>query len=134
MARRLTFERIATTEDTGDPVIHATFSDVGSFANIVVDQEDELLRVTHVDSEVRGDMKRILDEVVEQIGWTRVRFMLPLDDMKAEGTQKLIDRLNGFEKMIEEVESPDGDTMKVDSYDGEWKIEANDEERDQDEE
>ena len=98
-SRRLSFEKIAETEDTGEPVIEARFEDTASFLNVILDQENEVLRVAHVQSNYQGDMKRMMDEIVSQIGWNDVRFLTPLTEFGSP----LEDRLEGFEKQTEEL-------------------------------
>ena len=114
--RRLRYEQIATTEDTGDPVIKAEFEDVGSHAEIIIDQQDKILRVANVDSRSQGDMRRILDDVTQQLGIYTLRFLNPLTEY---GSQ-IEDRLHGFEKDVEEFSHPDGGTVKIETLVGEW--------------
>lgn len=122
MTRRLTFDRLATTEDSTDPVIHAELPDTESYANIIYcgSLDPAELRVAHVASRRQGDMAVILDEVVEQTGVTLVRFLTPLDGLKDEGATKLMDRLDGFTEAVETV-THDGDELEVESYVGEWR-------------
>lgn len=119
MHRELTFEKIATTEDTGEPVIHAELPDTNSYLNVVIG-EDQIIRVTHVESFHSGDMKIMLDEVTSQLESKHVRFMVPLG--KELGSD-LEDHIYGFEKITVSVEAPDGGTMQVEALDGEWDYE-----------
>jgi hypothetical protein len=114
--RRLTFDRIGTTEDTGHPVVHAELPDTGSWMNIIVDGTDDMIRVTHVESAQRGDMKVLLDEIVDQLDETHVRFMTPLGDA-------LERRLHGFETIYESVSaSTPVDDDEVEALDGHWHL------------
>lgn len=110
--RQLTFKRIATTEDTGDPVIQAEFTDVGSHMKVIIDTADEILRVAFVKSEAKGDMSRILDEIVRQVGWTHVMFLTPLND-------QLEAKLDGFTEGTEYIERMD-DVLTY--LEGEWTV------------
>lgn len=123
MTRRLTFDRLATTEDSADPVIHAELPDTASYANIIYcgSLDPAELRVAHVASRRQGDMAVILDEVVEQTGVTLVRFLTPLDELKDDGATNLMDRLDGFTEATETV-THDGDELEVESYVGEWRL------------
>ena len=114
--RRLRYEQIASTEDTGDPVIRAEFEDTGSHAEIIIDQQYNLLRVGFVESEADGDMRRILDDATQQLGITTLRFLNPLTEY---GSQ-IEDRLHGFEKEVEEFPHPDGGTIEIETLVGEW--------------
>lgn len=117
MARDLTYERIATTEDTGEPVIHAELSDTGSYVNAVISGDREVIRVTHVESFHKGDMALMLDSMTRQLATQDVRFMVPLGE--AVGSD-LAAKLDGFEQTTEVVQDPDGGTMEVEVLVGEW--------------
>ena len=118
--RRLRYEQIATTEDTGDPVIRAEFDDVGSHAEIIIDQQNGILRVANVDSGNKGDMRRILDETTQQLGIYTLRFLNPLTEVGSP----IEDRLHGFEKEIEEIQRPNGETVKCETLVGIWNPET----------
>lgn len=122
--RRLTFEQIDTTEDTGDPVIQADLPDTGSWLIVIPDPfpDPECLRVQQVDSKRRGDMKTMLDEIVTQLGQTTLRFMNPLDELKSGDAPRLKDRLYGFESDRETFEKPSGEEITVETYVGEWVV------------
>lgn len=96
-SRRLSFDRIATTEDTDDPVIRAELPDTGSWMTVILETEPETIRVAYVESKARGDMAWMLDEVVRQMGWNDVLFLSPLND-------QLVDRLHGFSEETEYIE------------------------------
>lgn len=115
--RRLRYEQIATTEDTGDPVVKAEFGDVGSHVKFIIDQQEGILRVANVDSRNKGDMRRILDETTQQLDIYTLRFLNPL----TEYGSTIEDRLHGFEKEVEELPHPDGGTVKIETLVGEWE-------------
>lgn len=108
MARKLQFEQISTTEDTNDPVVRAWFEDSGSHADVIVCQDDELLRVWYVLSNVKGDMKKMIDEIVKQTGITIVDFLEP-----EALSGKIKDRVNNWERLEETVQTPDGPKKSV---------------------
>lgn len=112
------FRVIATTEDTDDPVLRAGVRGSLSYANIILDQENHILRVANVESNEKGHMKAILDTVVEQTGWTEVRFMVPISEYLIG--DNLEDRLHGFEKTTERLPGPDGE-VEVETLVGKWK-------------
>lgn len=120
MSRELTYDRIATTQDTYEPVIHAELEDTGSYINAVISDDQSLIRVTHVLSNHTGDMKILLDSITRQLETKQVRFMVPLG---AEFGSNLEAKLDGFEKTTEEVHDPDGGTMNVPVLVGEWDYE-----------
>jgi hypothetical protein len=116
MTRHISYDAIATTEIEGNPVIRCEIDDVGSWMHVVVDREDDILRVTHVESHYPGDMSLMLDETVSQLEMPHVRFMIPLGG-------DLPEKLNGFDLIEEDVEGPDGwDT--VEALDGRWVVDA----------
>lgn len=117
MTRHLSFERIATTEDSGDPVLRAEFDDTNSYLTAVICNDRETVRVTQVWSERDGDMSRMLDAICRQLDTSDVRFMVPLgEDLDAH--------LHGFERTTEDHHDPTGGTMEVEVLRGEWTPEA----------
>lgn len=114
--RRLRYQQIATTEDSDDPVIRATFEDTGSVAEIIIDQGDGILRVGTVTSRRKGDMRLILDDVTTQLGIFTIRFLNPL----TEYGSTIEEHLDGFEKEIEEHPHPDGGTIEIETLVGVW--------------
>jgi hypothetical protein len=125
MTRPVNAEIIARTEDTDDPVCEIKLEDSGSFIHTIVDHQEECIRIMMVESRVKGDMSRLLDTWVKQFEYDEVRFMNPLDELKTG--EKLIDKLDGFEKMTEEIsEEMKKDTGhdKVEAYVGEWEVET----------
>jgi len=112
--RYLSFEQIATTEDTGDPVIRAEFEDTESYVNAVICNDRETIRVTHVKSFYDGDMSRILDAMTRQLDTTDVRFMIPLGS-------DLRNHLHGYEKTTEKHVDPNGGIVEVEVLVGNWE-------------
>lgn len=123
MSRKLTYEKIATTEDTDDPVINAKLEDTGSWMNIIVDSEDEIIRVAHVVSKRKGDMSTILDDVVQQLELDHVQFVHPLDDMLGrEPGERLLDKLHGFEERTLDISDHERPVDQIDVYEGTWQL------------
>lgn len=120
MTRKLTFDRIATTEDSNDPVVRAELTDTESFGYFIIPTDLDRIHVYLIESQVRGDMKLILDEVVEQLNTNELWFLWPLDDAKPDRVTKLEDRLHGFEEIVKEVHFPDKGEVKMNAYVGEW--------------
>lgn len=121
MKRTLSFDRIATTEESEDPVIKAVFPDSGSFMVFNVDRDSHLIRITHVKSEIEGDMKKMIDEITEQIGIYHIRFMNPVDHLTPG--KRLLDVLDGFEKIVVDMRDLDSPLDEIDAYDGIWRSE-----------
>lgn len=111
--RKLTFERIATTENSGDPVIEARLEDTGSFAIVIVTDE-EFLRVANVESNRKGDMKILIDEVTEQLDRRRIWFLNPLGG-------GLEERLEGFERTTKPIDDPDAPQPVQEVLEGVWE-------------
>ena len=120
----VTFAGIATTEDTGDPVIRASITDTKSYMDMILDRAEQTIRVWLVESQSQGDMKRMLDETVTQVGWNDVIFLSPLDDKKFDALPTLKERLQGFEKRVEEHESPEGELFEQEQYISRWETPA----------
>lgn len=112
MARKLSFERIGTTEDTDDPVIRATLEDTGSFLDAIIPDGGEEIRVWFVQSNHQGDMKIMLDEIVAQLDETHVLFLSPLTD-------RIDERLHGFERRTHEIVLPEGTVEEQEILEGE---------------
>lgn len=123
MSRKLTFNRINTTEDTGDPVIRAELEDVGSRMDFIVLSDENLIRVWYVQSKHKGDMKIMLDEVTNQLGFNNVDFLEP--DTSHELFDKSIEEvLDGFERKEEIVDrTSEGDPIKSTYLTGKWNNE-----------
>lgn len=144
--RRLSFEQIAQTQDTGDPVIRGALEDTGSWVTFTPDPypDPEVIRIQHVESKHRGDMATMLDEIVTQLDQQTVRFMNPLDDLEesfdtshpnslrptpgmvsgdasapGQENESLLDRLHGFEPDVERF-THKGEEIEIESYVGEW--------------
>lgn len=117
VTRRLTFEQIAITEDTGDPVLRGELPDTSSYLNAVLSDDLSTIRVTHVFSNRDGDMSTMLDTMVRQLDTTDVRFMVPLGK---EFGSDLEDHLHGYEKTTEEHAHPTRGTIEVEVLVGEW--------------
>lgn len=118
----VTYEGLDRTEDTGDPVIRVRVRGTPSKMDTILDRENRTINVWHVNSERTGDMKRMLNGVVSQLGWTSVCFLSPLDDLKADHQTQLKDRLDGFEPTTETIEHPDGREEEQLRYVGEWNV------------
>lgn len=118
----VTYEVLDTTRDTGDPVFRVRVQETGSKMDAILDRAERVIRVWHVRSERRGDMSQMLDGLVSELGWTDVCFLSPLDDLKEDGATRLIDRLDGFEKVTETIKRPDGKREKQDRYVGTWAV------------
>lgn len=116
-ARTLSFERIATTEDTAEPVVHAEFEDTGSYVNAVICDDRSVIRVTHVKSFLDGDMSRMLDAMTRQLDTTDVRFMVPLGP---EFGSDLRDHLRDYTETRETHDGPDGE-VEVEVLRCEWR-------------
>lgn len=123
MSRKLTFNRINTTEDTEDPVIRAELEDVGSRMDFIVLPDENLIRVWYVQSKHKGDMKIMLDEVTNQLGFNNVDFLEP--DTSHELFDKSIEEvLDGFERKEEIVDrTSEGDPIKSTYLTGKWNNE-----------
>lgn len=134
-SRKLTFEQIDTTHDTGDPVIQAQLQDTNSLAIFTINYHWDAVMIHLVDSFREGDMSVLLDEIVRQAPTSGgnsgfVVFTNPLDWSPYEsdrvGDRGLFDKLDGFEKTeIEPEELPDdgaevptGDAVRA--YVGVW--------------
>lgn len=116
--RKLSYDRIATTEDTGDPVIRAELEDTGSYVNVIV-AGDGIIRIANVESRYQGDMKTIVDDLVDQLETERIWFMNPLTEFGSNLEQ----RLHGFEKKTVDIHSPGTDVDKIEVLEGEWLME-----------
>lgn len=116
--RKLSYDRIATTEDTGDPVIHAELEDTGSFVDAIV-AGDGIIRIAHVESRRQGDMKVIVDDMVEQLETSTIWFLNPLGE---ELGSNLEERLHGFEKKTVDIHSPGTDVDEIEVLEGEWEV------------
>lgn len=103
MSRELTFEQLATTEDTGELVLRAEFPDVGSMCDVIL-VEGDALHVWLVESNVKGDMKRMIDEIVRQTGRQEVVFLSPLD------FSNIRERVYDYEEVTETL--PNGKKQK----------------------
>lgn len=114
---------IARTEDSDDPVLRGRLPS-GSYTYVILDQANRRLNIYLVKSFKRGEMKVLIDEVVRHTGWTSIRFLTPLDDLKPDGVVRLIDRLEGFEHIKfdpGENRLPNG-PAEMEAYDGEWRL------------
>lgn len=121
MSRKLVFDRIATTEDTNDPVIKARFPDVGSYMDFIYLQNEGIIRVWIVESHVKGDMRRMMDEVTSQLNVYDVDFLQPEVSEEQYG-MNIKEVLDGFEKHEEIVtDSRTGERLKSTYLRGEWK-------------
>lgn len=115
--RKLEFTRISTTTDTNEPVVRAELVDTGSFMNVIIADDDDILRVAHVFSNREGDMRILLDETCRQLETKEVWFLSPLGK---EFGSSLEDKLDGFESRTVEVESPEFPAKKIEVLAGEW--------------
>lgn len=113
--RNIEIEKVAETEITAHSVFHAEFDDTGSWLRFIPDSERDVLRITHVESRLKGDMSTIIDHIVPQVETNNVRFMIPLDG-------PLSDKLNDFELVEETLPGPDGDNT-VECLAGVWETE-----------
>lgn len=107
MNRKLTFDRIGTTEDTGDPVIRAEFEDTESYLDAIIVQDEELIRVWMVESNIKGDMKKMMDEITSQLDIYDVHFLEP-EAFELLGKEADIKQaVNGFERKEKLIDKPD---------------------------
>jgi len=109
-------EQVDRTQDTSDPVFQAAIGESWLSFLFPTDRNDDLW-IHMVQSDKRGDMKRMLDHICLKYECTRIRFCTPLNDSLAE-------RLNGFRHESEVVDNPDspfhGSVFK--SLVGTWEV------------
>lgn len=96
MSRTLRTDIIATTEDTNDPVVRVTLGE--SKADVIVDTADECLNVWTIESAQEGDMKKMMDYIVDKIGYDWVQFIAPMGDKEKELADKIIDEVGAAEE------------------------------------
>lgn len=134
---KVTYQCIAATQDTGDPVFYVAKGE--SHMEVILDTTDKCINVWYVTSEKKGDMKAMLDHLVEQLPINTLRFISPLDSEhkqvlseainqvnlphvsfkeEPEHARDIHDALDGFE----EVEL-DFDGKKCQALVGEWSVE-----------
>jgi len=85
--RTVDASHIANTQDTNDPVIRLRIGE--SFADVIIATESECLNVWYIQSEVKGDMKRMLDFMVTKTGLEWIQFIAPLD----QRDKKIVDEV-----------------------------------------
>lgn len=126
MPRRLTFEVLATTEDTDDPVLRAEFQDTGSFMDVILPGDHDRIHVWLVESNRTGDMALMLDELVAQLDRNHIWFLTPLDEYKKDREDTLMARLTNFEAFYHEFHDPTADepdaTYEMLVYRGDWDL------------
>lgn len=117
MGRDLSIRQLATTEDTGEPVIRAEFEDTGSRLDAILCDDRSLVRVWTVHSNRKGDMKLMLDEICHQLSTSNVHFLEP-------DLGPLEDRLKNAARHEETVTGPDGNELKSVYLAVEWDYET----------
>lgn len=95
MSRKINASIIATTQDTGDPVVRVTLGN--SKADIIVDREAECLNVWDVESAQKGDMKKMMDYITEKLEYDWVQFIAPLGDEEKQVADKIIEKVGASE-------------------------------------
>lgn len=92
MTEKITYQCIAATEDTGDPVFYVAKGD--SHMEVILDTADKCINVWYVTSEKKGDMKAMLDHLVKQVPTNKIRFIAPLREKEKQVLNKAINGLN----------------------------------------
>jgi len=95
----VTVEQVGRTQDSDDSVFRATIGESWLDFLFPTDRDDDLW-IHMVQSDERGDMKRMLDHICREYECERVRFCTPLNDTLAE-------RLDGFTHESEVIDDPD---------------------------
>lgn len=118
MADDVTVEKDGETQDSGMDVFKASVhdSEMEFSFDTVADGVD--LRVYHVRSTQRGDMKRLLDHVCREYECETVRFVNVI-------SERLRKRLEGFEKKTMHVPDDHPTPMAGEPYqvlEGDWKM------------
>jgi len=112
---------------TGDGIIarakHRT-------ARAVIQPVGSEVRIPSIGREQRGDFKRLMNRMAEELDHTRFRFVaIDRDDELAEiweilgppNAKDLEDVLHGFEReTLEEYEDPEGEIVPVETLVGDW--------------
>jgi len=92
MTRKVSGDIIAVTEDTQDPVLRVTIGDSKGY--IIVATESDCLNIWYIQSEQKGDMKKMLDYVVKKTGLDWLQFIHPMGDEEKEVLQTLIEDIS----------------------------------------
>lgn len=102
---------IATTEDNGDPVLRVNLD--GSMADVIIDTEDECLNIWEINSKKKGDMKKMIDYLVSEIGYDWVQFIAPMEEQEKVVADNIIDELglNEEKKFNEQKNNKDIDEV-----------------------
>lgn len=70
------------TQDTNDPVLKATLGE--SSLTAILDSDYKSVNIWHIYSEEKGDMKKMLDDLINQVPTNRVFFLFPFDEEDKE--------------------------------------------------
>jgi protein gp37 len=134
MDEKVTYRCIATTQDTGDPVFYVAKGE--SHMEVILDTTDKCINVWYVTSKKKGDMKAMMDHLVDQVPTNKVRFISPMSseekdivdraidgvsmphlefNSRNENDRDIRDALNGFKEEVLEF-----DNKKTTALVGEW--------------
>lgn len=104
----ISLEEIAETEDSGDPVFKASLPN-DSYATFLF-PDNGYIRVHHVDSQERGDMKKLLNYVTNQFGMEKVEFFNILEENVDIDADKFNEKLRelGVDEEVDEGVSVGG--------------------------
>lgn len=89
MDEKVTYRCIATTQDTGDPVFYVGKG--GSHMEVILDTTDKCINVWYVTSKKKGDMKAMMDHLVDQVPINKVRFISPMSSDEKDIVDQAID-------------------------------------------